>query len=184
MAILQHLIRSPFVRSWSGPLALAALLLASCRSTGSGGERPMLVTLRDYQNGARFELASESHSDPVEYYSDKREDAVRKIQTDEIMSAFLGELDRSGLGTHGRTGHAPELGKSDVVSWGIEVETPAQSVHWMVGKGSALEEWKQFQRCRDVFLQLYNVTVSYQTVQNESGKQFFEGKRATIQTRP
>ena len=32
---------------------------------------------------------------------------------------------------------------------------------------------------RDTFLELYNNTVSYQAVKNQSGKQFFDDKKST-----
>ena len=69
---------------------LSLAVLASCASSGSspsGDGANVLVVLHDYKNGQRFELASESHTDRVTYYSEERPDAVRKIQPDEVMSA-------------------------------------------------------------------------------------------------
>lgn len=163
----------------AAPLLAAGLLglLAACASSGSEGSgSQLLVTLHNFKTGERFELASESHTDRVAYYSDKRNDAARKVQTDEIMSAFVAELGRQGLDDHAQPGRAPSATGSDVIRWGLEVEKAEQRRHWLVGTGSAPADWQQFQKCRDAFLQLYNITVSYQAVENDSGKQFLEDK--------
>jgi hypothetical protein len=157
-------------------LAGLALLgpAAACASVGSSSPAAaLLITLRDYKAGQRFELASESHTDRVRYYSDARIEAVRKVQTDEVMTAFLRELERQGLGQHARAGPAPEVG-GEVIRWGLEVEGHTGTLHWLVGTGSSPEDWRAFQGCRDMFLQLYNSTVSFQAVRNESGKRYFE----------
>lgn len=160
-------------------LLLAAL--AACASSGSdssGHGANVLVVLHDYKNGQRFELASETHTDRVAYYSSERGDAVRKIQPDEVMAACVGELERRGYDAHSKDGRAPSIGANDVVRWGLEVENEGQRSNWLVGTGSAADEWKDFQACRDFFLEVYNNTVSYQTVRNATGKQYFEDERA------
>ena len=169
------------------PRTLASLscwLLAACSGTGAardeGGEgSAVLVALRDFRSGESFELASESHTDRLTYYSGARSEAARKIQTDEIMSAFVSELERLGFDDHAQPGRAPSIASNDVIRWGIEVHDGAQSTHWLIGTGSAPADWSDFQKCRDTFLQLYNITVSYQAVKNESGKQYFDDKKST-----
>lgn len=158
-------------------LPFLAAFLAACASQGSAGvseSRELLVTLHNYKAGERYELASESHTDRVAYYSGERADAVRKVQSDDVMTAFLSELERQGLGTHARVGAAPAIGAGDVVRWGLEVESGPQKLHWLVGTGTSADDWQAFQSCRDMFLEVYNRTVSYQSVRNESGKQFFD----------
>jgi hypothetical protein len=157
-------------------VALSSVLLVACASSGAASDSraAMLVTLHDFKTGERFELASESHTERVSYYSDARRDAARKVQTDEIMSAFVGELERQGLSAHAQPGRAPTVASGGAISWGLELESEAQRTHWLVGKGSPAEDWQEFQRCRDTFLQLYNITVSFQAVQNDSGRGFFE----------
>lgn len=160
------------------PWVLLALGLGACAGSGSAGGssdgRPMLVTLHNFKTGERFELASESHTNRVSYYSGKRGDAARKVQTDEVMSAFVRELERQGLASHAQAGRAPSAAGSNVIRWGLEIEENGAPVHWLVGTGSAPEDWQEFQGCRDMFLELYNATVSYQAVENASGKQFFD----------
>jgi len=161
---------------------LASGFLAACASVGDapeGASAALLVRLQDFRTGERFELASESHTDRVTYYSGERRDAARKVQSDEIMSAFVVELERQGYAGYARTGRAPALGSSDAIRWGLEVESASAQTHWLVGTGSQPADWQAFQKCRDVFLQLYNITVSYQTVENAGGKGYFdEQKRA------
>lgn len=155
-------------------LAFTALLGPGCASTPEAyGGSELLVTLHNYRGGEQFELASESHTDRVAYYSSTRAEATRKVQTDEVMSAFLRELQRLGLEQHARTGRAPASSQGDVIRWGLEVASGDRQVHWLVGTGSEAGDWKAFERCRDTFLQLYNSTVSYQAVENESGREFF-----------
>jgi len=180
---------------WTPPSAMkrlppvAALLLGlaalGCSSAGSKSSdsagAAVLVTLRNFRSGERFELASESHTDRLAYYSDARGEAQRKVQSDEIMSAFVDELERQGYADHAQAGRAPSLEGSDVVRWGIEVEDGEQRTHWLVGTSSPPNDWNAFQKCRDTFLQLYNITVSFQAVQNkEAGKKYFDAQ----QTRP
>lgn len=162
--------------------ALSCGLVLGCSSSGSApgshtsaeeGARPVLVTLSNFKSGERFELASESHTDRLTYYSDARAEAARKVQTDEIMSAFVSELERVGYDDRAQAGRAPSAAGSDVIRWGLEIETGEGRSHWLVGTGSELADWNDFQKCRDMFLELYNYTVSYQAVKNDSGKQYF-----------
>lgn len=156
---------------------LASAFLAACASAPSQPAAiPLLVTLQNLRSGERFQLASESHTDRVTYYSGERSDAARKVQTDEIMSAFVGELDRQGFGKYARPGRAPALGSGDVIRWGLEVEGPSGQAHWLIGTGSPPADWQVFQKCRDTFLQLYNITVSYQAVENAGGRSYFDDK--------
>lgn len=184
MLRIQPLVRA-LLLTLAGTLVLACAGSPSTR-TGSRSDSGVLVALRNFKSGERFELAGESHTDRVEYYSGVRGDAARKVQTDEIMSALLGELERLGFDAHARPGRAPAIDTSEVIRWGLDVVGPTGDRHWLIGTGSTPTDWKDFQKCRDTFLQLYNITVSYQTVQNTEGKQFFEdpARTATGQKSP
>lgn len=155
---------------------LFGLLLAACASSGSteDGDAAVLVTLFDFKSGSRFELASQTHTDRVAYYSDARADAVRKVVSDEFMAAFVDALEGQGLADHARSGQAPSIASGGTISWGLEVERGKTREHWLVGKGSDLAAWQDFQKCRDLFLELYNYTVSFQTMENRNGKGFFD----------
>ena len=154
--------------------SLSACASSSAARSEVGGA--LLVSLQNLRTGECFELASESHTDRVTYYSDARKDAARKVQTDEIMSAFVSELDRQGFGKHARPGRAPTIGSGDVIRWALEVESGSGQAHWLIGTGSSPDDWQAFQKCRDTFLQLYNITVSYQAVENAGGKNYFDEK--------
>jgi len=160
--------------------SLVGALLAACAGAGSsgggdeGGPGEFLVTLRNFKTGERFELASQSHTDRVAYYSETRPDASRKIQADKVMAAFVDELENQGFDSKAQPGKAPGVVSGDVIRWGLEVERGQARRHWLVGTGSQPADWQTFQKCRDMFLQLYNITVSYQTVQNQDGRQFFQ----------
>jgi hypothetical protein len=164
-------------------LLVHATVLGACAGPRTrDSDVALLVTLHNYRGGERFELASESHTERVAYYSSARTDAARKVQTDEVMQAFLRELERLGLEEHARVGRAPAGAASAVIRWGLEISSGERQVHWLVGTGSAQEDWRAFERCRDTFLQLYNSTVSYQSVQNESGKAFFDDRARAAST--
>ena len=156
---------------------LFACLVCACASAGGAqksASTSVLVALCNYKSGERFELASESNTKRVDYYSETRKEAVRKVQSDEIMSAFVGELGKAGFAQHAQAGPAPKVASGDVVRWGLEIQDGEQKSHWLVGSGTQGAELKTFQDCRDTFLQLYNITVSYQAVENKSGKQYFD----------
>jgi len=155
--------------------------LAGCASpSGSAsrdGEHRTCVTLRGYQGDQLFELASESHTDRVEYYSKVRRRAARKVQSDEVMDALVEELDRGGFRRHAQDGPAPSRGGS-LLTWSLEIERGEHVEHWIVGQGSQAEERTRFNECMNTFVQLYNVTASYQAVENAEGPDLFEEARA------
>lgn len=159
--------------------SLACLLLVSCSSTGGAPEGEaarMRVTLRDYKRDQRFELVSESHTSRIDYYSTARDDASRKVQTDTIMNALVEELEKQGFEKRAQAGRAPSSG-GEIVTWGLEIESGENTDHWVIGSGSALDDLQDFQECRNSFLQLYNITASYQAIKNTQGKEIFQKPR-------
>jgi len=169
---------SAFQRFQSFLVALPCFL-AACASTPTEAPRAeVLVVLRNYQSGQRFELASESHTDRVAYYSSERGDAVRKVQVDEVMLALVAELDKRDYGTHARPGRAPESG-NESTRWALELESGERELNWTIGTNDPRERWLAFQECRDLFLELYNATVSFQTVENQAGRGYFQEPQAS-----
>lgn len=159
--------------------AVSAALAAACAAGGAereDGSAALLVTLHDFKKDQRFELASESHTDRVEYYSKTRSDAVRKVQTDEVMDAFVDELGRLGFDAHEKSGRAPSA-RGGVIVYGLEVERGGSASHWLIGSGSAPGEIEAFRSCGKTFLDLYNITLSFQTVENPRGRELFEESR-------
>ena len=166
-------------------LALLSLaLLGACNSSTSAraNERSgtdgaaTRVLLKQFEKGMRFELVSEAHTDPLEYYSTPRDDASLKIQTNEVMEALLEVMEDSGFARHAQPGSAPSRG-NEYMNWCFEVERDGAKEHWAVGTRSELAELQRFGECRDAFLQLYNVTAAYQAVDNESGERIFNEAR-------
>jgi len=164
---------SAFQRFRSLLVALPCFL-AACASTPAEAPRAeVLVTLRNYQTGQRFELASESHTDRVTYYSSERGDAARKVQVDEVMLALVEELDKRDYSTHARPGSAPATG-NESTRWALELASGGRELNWTIGTNDPRERWLAFQECRDLFLELYNATVSFQTVENDQGRGYFQ----------
>lgn len=159
---------------------LGAILLASCAgataSADGGGER-LRVLLQDYSAGQHFELASESHTDRVAYYSEVRSEAARKIQTDEVLALLVDELERQGFAEHAQAGRAPTRAGS-AVTRALEIEDGDTTRHWLIGNGSPLEERKAFNECLAQFLDLYNISASFQTIDNPRGPEFFEQEQS------
>lgn len=164
-------------------LLLSVLPLVACASTGSGG-RALRVALVDFQGGQRFALASESHTDRVEYYSSVRRDASLKVQTDEVMAALVDEFDRLGWSTYAQPGRGPSRG-GRAISRSLEVERDGAVQHWVVGDGSELDERRHFAEAMTTFFQLYNITQAFQAIENQEGAELFDERRADLQrTRP
>ena len=157
-------------------------LLGSCAGTGTSSSATgseVMVTMRDYANGRKFELAGKSHTDPVAYYSEQRDSAARKVQDDDVMDLLVKELESQGYRKFAQDGPAPSRGSASVTR-SFELERGGRSTHWLIGGGSPIEERKAFNSCLEQFLGLYNISASYQTVQNPHGHEFFErSKQAT-----
>lgn len=163
-------------------LVLALLpLAAGCASTGHG--KHLRVQLEYFgQRPQRFEIVSESYADRVAYYSEKRTDAARKFQSDEVMQALLDELDRRHLKRFQQPGRAPSDGRG-VVKRAFEIERGGGVYHWSIGDGSEVDELQDFIECTQAFLQLYSSTPGYQTIENDEGAAFFEKAKQSAQRR-
>lgn len=174
---------TPGCRSRRRPAALAAALLcaaalfAACSGAGTradaGKGARLRVTMRDYGLAQVFELASESHTDRLAYYSSVRSSASRKVQTDDVMELLVDQLDSDGFERYAQPGRAPSSGGA-ALSRALEIEAGDVTSHWVIGSGSPVAERKAFNECLETFLGLYNVSASYQTVENPHGHEFFE----------
>jgi hypothetical protein len=155
-------------------LATLGLLLAGCASTSSTDpDLTLRVTLKDYMGGNRFELVSQSQDERVAYYSQVRGSADRKFQTHEVMDALVNELERQGFTDFSQAGGAPSQGGA-VITRALEIQKGDEVQHWVVGQGSEQDERAQFLGCVDTFVQLYNLTQSFQAIRNEKGSELFE----------
>lgn len=154
--------------------ALILGLFASCASTPSRGAGEALrVTLIDYTEGTRFELVSRTHTDPVAYYSQPRNDASRKIVDDEVAGALVDYLQEQGFTNFSQPGSAP-AGGSGRWTRGLEFEGPEGMAHLVTGAGSPNEERQVMVNCTVTFLALYQEAQSFQAIENTSGSAFFQ----------
>lgn len=157
---------------------LLSLLAVSCASPGSatgpraGDGSNYRVTVRLYDASSRLELVGESHTDRVELYSSSRTSADTKVQSDDVMGALVEQLGDLGFRRFGRDGRAPSAG-GRVYTRAIEIDDDGAIGHWAVGPGSADDERIQFNRCLSDFVQLYNLTASFQVIDNNDGKDLF-----------
>lgn len=161
-------------------VAIGALgaLGASCAggpATRADAPAAIRVTWRDYETGQHFELVSESHTDPVELYSEVRADASRKVQDDDAMQALLDYFHGEDYDDVAREGRAPRDGRG-VVTRAIEVDRDGHVTYLAVGKSSPLRERELLNACTQGFLELYNATQAFQTVDNRGGAGLFDSQ--------
>jgi hypothetical protein len=166
--------RPPFVLR-----ALAGLLLAAacgCSSTGSsedaGPPRSIAVSLIGY-GPAPFELVSESHTSRVELYSEERPNASTKVQLDEVMDALIDHLDELGFDGYARPGTAPQDG-GKAFAKAIQVEEEGRQAWWPLQPTAGKTELKSFNTAVRDFLEIYNLTQGWQSVDNTLGGEYFD----------
>ena len=156
---------------------LPVLPLASCASGSKqkydGNPEAVRVTWRDYRRGNRLELVSESHTSKVAQYSEKRDDAARKVQRDVFMQGLVEFLQLEGYMARASAGRAPVDGR-EIWTSSLEVDRDGALTHMAVSTGSPAEERIVFQNCVKGFLELYNATQAFQTVENAEGTYEFE----------
>jgi hypothetical protein len=161
------------------PLGIA-LLGGACSSVSAGasasGAQRLRVTYLDFVAGTRLELVSESYADRVDFYSTSRRDASRKFLDDAGMSAFAEFLAEHGFERHAASGPGPARA-SGVVTRKLELERAGESRHWLVGTGTTSAEKQAFNECLAALVEVYSVTQSYQSVENATGRDFFDGSR-------
>lgn len=155
--------------------ATVGLLACACSSTPSASgapDDPWRVSLYDYRTQKRFELVNEAHTARVDQYSQMRNSADRKVQTNEIMDELVGWLEEHGFSQLAQPGRAPEQGGSEAV-WSMELEGASGARFVLVRKTTPPAD---HQVCRDLktgFLQIYNATYAGQAIQLKEGESPF-----------
>jgi len=174
---MRTLARPPFVLR-----AVAGLLLAvacGCSSAGSGDKagppRSIAVSLIGY-GPAPFELVSASRTSPVELYSEERPSASTKVQVDEVMEALIEHLDELGFDGYARPGTAPQDG-GQAFAKAIQVEEEGRQAWWPLQPTAGKAELKSFNTAVRDFLQLYNQTQGWQSVDNTLGGEYFDRQK-------
>lgn len=153
-------------------LLLLALLAGACSSNpavAKAGPGAWRVGLRDYRTGRNFELVNETHTSRVAQYSTVRDNADRKVQSDEIVAELVGWLESEGFGTLAQSGAAPTEQRADRV-WVLEVQGPEGPRHVLVTKSISPESYATCRKLKAGFLDIYNATYAGQAKQMADGE--------------
>jgi hypothetical protein len=161
-------------------VALCALALAACISAGSDSGRSteprrVSVSLIGY-GSSPFRIVSESHTRRVDLYSSVSASPSTKVQTDDVVVALVEHLEELGFESYSHRGKAPDQ-VTHAFTHGFEVLDEGASAWWPLTAAAGPTELKNFNTAVRDFLDLYNLTASYQRVDNEVGSDYFQRKR-------
>jgi hypothetical protein len=134
------------------------------------------MTFVDYRTGAKLELVNQSHTDALELYSTPRADAARKVQTDELMIDLWDFLRDSGYGSFAVEGAAPPV-QSKAFLWSLEVEGQHGFSHVREETTLPDDKKEELRRLSYGFLQTYNATQGWQTIETKPGEVPFKAPR-------
>lgn len=168
---------------------LTCLLLAAACSAPEAGGRPEItglpqrVAYLDYRNGLVFELVNESHTDRVEQYSALRQDASRKVQSDEVVSGLIEALRAQGFRRMARSGAAPR-GASAPAMMAVEIDDGGGVEHVLGLKGMPADDRRTVLALGQSVLEIYNATYSLQAVEVREGESPFENPVGPTQHKP
>jgi hypothetical protein len=150
-------------------LGLGLAGLPACTSSPKVDSYVAVVSLIDYPQGRRWELRSESHTPPVELYSDSRRNADIKITGDEVVAALVAYMEREGFGAHARDGRAPGNPPGGAQR-AFEIEVAGRTRHFVHLPEAPRETRLAFVQLTRRFLELYNEVQSFQTVEDSSSR--------------
>ena len=181
------MMRTPLLPRRSNGLArrlsglLGACALAACSSAGARAAdappRAIAVSLHGV-GAAPFELVSAGHTRPVDLYSEERSTASTKVQEDAVMAALVEHLDDLGFDRYAHAGTAPRgPDAGGAFAKAIEVQDGAASAWWALTPAAGKDEIAAFGSAMSAFLQLYNLTQGWQSVDNESGSEYFDRRK-------
>lgn len=159
------------------PLVLLAALGAfACSSTSNvDTSGPMRVELRDFQSDQTFALVSGTSEERLEYYSEQRDTAATKVQTNEVMEALLEYFAANGfeeMAIEGQVAAAP-----GTASKSIEVSSASGTRHALRRDGMTVEDARAFLKCMQAFLELYGHTFALQSVESKADFDFQGSER-------
>ena len=167
--------RSPvlFLLLW-----LALLHLTSCGSMGGTTSRgtsspgtSLQVQFRDPRVGMVLGVVNDQHLRSIgvtgetedlrraNFYSRKRGDAMTKVASDRIVAGLVQALDSEGFSTYGMEGGSVGSLEGTV----IEINTGGRLSHFRYSKGMPPAALEAYQRCRGLFMDVYNVIPQYQS---------------------
>lgn len=164
---------------------LLASLLAACQSASAAGDDkpgiPTRISWRDYRVEQLLELVNEAHTDRLEQYSEGREDANRKVQSDEIVAALVEHMRSGKYAAFWQPGPAPTAPDGSSM-WSLEIEDQSGTFSLVEHTGLALEDKRARRELRQAFIDTYNLTYSLQAVKVKEGESPFSDP--TQPTRP
>ncbi len=169
-------------------LCSAALLLAGCASSsGDGAEgstgNPARVAYVDYRTQRTFELVNESHTGRIEQYSAVRQNANRKVQTDEVLAGLIEFMRGEGFARLARPGPAPQ-GSEGSVAMALEIEEGGAVEHVLGFKGMPPKDNQALITLWQGFLEIYNATYGLQAVESQGDSLPFENPVGGTRTKP
>jgi len=160
-------------------LALGLVALTSACSTGSaassadeGPSSPVRVTYVSFTSGQRLELVNEAHTSRLDQYSEVRNDASRKVQTNDVMAGLVEVLEDNGFEKRAQQGPAPTTTGS--MAWALEIEDDSGLRHIGAVPGLTPGENQSLLRLAAAFVDTYNATYSLQAVELKDGAQPFQ----------
>jgi len=169
---------------------LALVGLASGCASGSGGSgrpaitgHPQRVAYYDFRTRLHIELVNESHTDRVEQYSEKRADASRKVQSDEVLEGLVDALEGAGFKKLSLAGGAP-LGGGEGVMMAVEIEDGDELRHVLGVKGMPAKDKQSVLRMAQGIVEIYNATYSLQAVDTKPGEEVFKNPAVPSKKKP
>lgn len=157
------------------PCAASALFLAaSCAVPGQNMDESgtMRICLRDFNNGVHFELVNESYASSHK----APPGAEMRVQTGEVMSAWIEALADKGLWDYARPGGGPlepQMEAGFALTSVIEVESGSNHGWITFRKGLTQEELTFYSENKYGFITIFNQTPGYQQVVNPDGADIF-----------
>lgn len=164
----------------SNPPASSGSSNAAAGSTGSDGAEEAakphtpkgpayLLRYIEYRSGTRLELVNPSHTTAVKQYSTVRQDPSRKVTSEEWMDELVQFMAEHGWTEEVKAGQAPTMAK-DSFSWALELTGPQGTSFVAQPVGARDSQLKRLLTLKAAFLDTYNATPGFQTVQTEPGK--------------
>ncbi|MFM7297236.1 MAG: hypothetical protein ACKO4Q_08440, partial [Planctomycetota bacterium] len=157
---------------WAIVVALLTFL-GSCASAPKADRTvPTRIGLYDFRSQRRFELVNEAHTARLDQYSTVRENADRKVQSNEIVADLTGWFEKEGFAALAREGASPTKGSTDAV-WAMEVELDGKLRHVVVSKSTPPADYALCRSLKAGFLDIYNATYAGQATQTKEGESPF-----------
>jgi len=135
-----------------------------------------------FEEGWRIELRSETHTPPVELYSERRERNDIKVTTDEVMASFVEYLKDNGFEKQARGGAAPRNAAAGITR-ALEIEVDGRIRHLLSGPAAPLESSNTVSLLTRQFIDLFNRVQGFQQVDTSQDAQVFVGPGARGQPR-